>query len=163
MGRPKGSGEKLTQKISKQIVQGIRLGMPMKYAAQRAGVTYSSVFRWKREVAAGRNGIYKQFVEGLKRAEGAFIARNLKVIDTAAKEKTWQASAWLLERRSPENFSAHRAELKQLRDEISRLLKMMGDKPGGPASETTPRGEAHQSASGDNAVSGDERDKPVPE
>ena len=46
-------------------------------------------------------------------------------INAAAERGTWQAAAWTLERRYPEEFSTHAKELAALRKEVVDLRKLV--------------------------------------
>ena len=61
-----------------------------------------------------RNELYVQLFQAVQKAESDAVARNVAVIQTAAK-KSWQAAAWWLERRYPEEFATNRRELAELR------------------------------------------------
>jgi transposase len=130
LARPAHAPTKLTQVVLDKIVEGVKLGVPMVYATKRAGVTLRTVRNWLRDAREGSNGLKAELLRGVEEAQGEFVAANMRVIDDAAKAKTWQAAAWLLERLHNEHFSAHRAEVVQLRREVARLLKLVGEKYG---------------------------------
>ncbi len=130
MAGHRGQPTKLTAIAVRKIIQGVKLGMPLKFAAQRAGVTERSVQMWLADARKGANGLKASLLSGIKHAEGDFIAQNLKVIDKAAKNKNWQAGAWLLERRYNEFFSANKAEYVALRKQVAELLKQLAETRG---------------------------------
>jgi predicted transcriptional regulator len=131
-----GKPTRLTQDALDKIVEGVKLGMPMKFAAQRAGVTERTVQRWIVDAKNGANGLKASLLSGIKEAEGDFVAQNLKVIDKAARSKQWAAAAWLLERRHNEYFSANKAENVLLRKQVSELLKQIAETRGTSAPQT---------------------------
>ena len=47
---------------------------------------------------------FAAFLTTLKRAEGAGVERALRVIREASESGTWQAAAWLVERRYPADY-----------------------------------------------------------
>jgi len=49
-------------------------------------------------------GDYAALVAILEKAEGDAITRNLAIINKAAHDGTWQAAAWWLERRYPQEY-----------------------------------------------------------
>lgn len=54
-----------------------------------------------------------ELVEKTNQAQAKFQKKNLTIIEKAAP-KTWQASAWLLERRNPKDFSIYsRADIRK--------------------------------------------------
>lgn len=99
-GRP----SKLTPETCKAIVDGITIGMPYHAAAQAAGITYETFNNWMNRGKKAKSGRYFQFFQDIKEAESRGIRNNLILITKAAKEGSWQASAWILERRHPEDF-----------------------------------------------------------
>ena len=50
-----------------------------------------------------RQSLLIEFVESTKKAEAEAICRNVAVINVAARTQ-WQASAWYLERRYPDDY-----------------------------------------------------------
>ena len=90
---------KLTKLIKKCLIEAIEIGCTDKQAADYAGISVSTFYKWK---AKGRNEedkIYIQFLQDIKKAETKHIIRNLAVIRKAAEEEgVWTAAAWILER-----------------------------------------------------------------
>jgi transposase len=81
-----------------RIIESVASGVPLNHACASAGVSYSSLVRWR----SGPGG--KAISDSLQKAEGQFIEHHLEIIRNAASSGTWTASAWLLERRYPEHF-----------------------------------------------------------
>jgi transposase len=81
-----------------RIVDSVAHGSPLNMACAAAGVSSSSLARWR----SGPAG--KAISDSLQKAEGQFIEHHLAIIRQAATAGTWTASAWLLERRYPEHF-----------------------------------------------------------
>lgn len=94
---------KVTEAVVSKIIQGLKLGMSKKNAALSAGISYTTLFNWLKKGEAleeedGRG--YFTLTSRINAAIGACEAQHLQVINNAAIEDgTWQASAWLLERR----------------------------------------------------------------
>lgn len=101
MARP----PRLTNKVRDNICRGIRLGLSYDRAAQLAGIGTRTFYLWKAKGQAGRAPIYVQFLQELKKAEVEGEAAAINQIVKAAQEGTWQAAAWLLERRFPERWA----------------------------------------------------------
>ena len=81
-----------------RITEGIQLGMTYKLAAQYAGISESTLYAWLRR---GRDNDGRQFVgllDAVKEAEAKHAALALGSIVKASRD-SWQAGAWLLERR----------------------------------------------------------------
>jgi len=116
---------KMTPERAAAIRGFLESGYTKKMAAHCAGITEETFYKWKRESP--------DFSELVEKAESAYLATRIRKVNTA---DAWQASAWMLERRDPENFA--------LTDQIEKVLKKHGlindgDKPGqsGQANEST--------------------------
>src|SRR5262245_10349520 len=99
----RGRRTKLTEATRRVIVESVAAGVPLKYAAQRAGVGERTLAGW---LAAGRKakrGPFLQLLQAVKKAEAEAVARNVAIVQKAAA-KTWQAAAWWLERRHHAEF-----------------------------------------------------------
>lgn len=114
MARP----TKLTPETRQRICDNITLGMTYEHATQAAGIDYSTFRKWILRGEAEKDRvnendrakirkdelIYVEFVEALKESEARGIRNNLAMITKASKDGSWQASAWILERRHPEDY-----------------------------------------------------------
>jgi hypothetical protein len=139
--KQRGRPLKLTPEVIEKIVEAIELGATFEHAANYAGVSYSTFARWRQwgEEAIERRknpNIKKgtkewnweqpfiEFWEAIKGAEGQGVITNLKNITSAGKE-SWQASAWILDRRYPKDYGRRQLDvninnlpdLSQLSDE----------------------------------------------
>jgi len=92
-GRPRKA---LDQDRVDRVLQGIKLGLPFVHACARAGISQDTFGRWRKQSA--------DFAEEVKKAEAEAIARNVTLIQKAAGT-SWQAAAWWLERRHPQDFA----------------------------------------------------------
>ena len=115
-----------TPETTRAIAQAISLGSTYKDAALSADVTYTSFRNWmvrgqaefKRMKAAGfrskphkREQPYFEFFTAIKKAKSKGKAKLVKTIFQHAA-MSWQAAAWLLERRYPDQFALRtRSEL----------------------------------------------------
>lgn len=95
---------KLTPATQKRICEAIRLGATYVHAANAAGISYETFNEWRKTKP--------QFSEAIQKAEGECVEEQLRVIRQAASERNWQASAWILERRYPDDYG--RRERQQL-------------------------------------------------
>jgi len=102
MARP----TKLDDLVSKRIVTAIAKGLPRDTAAKLAGVAPSTLYLWLRKGAEGERP-YSEFSCTLKKAEAEGEAELVAVIREAGKS-SWQACAWLLERRRPQRWALRR-------------------------------------------------------
>ena len=134
--RRAGRPSKLTPELEKTILLAIAEGgCTYVDACLIAGIGQSTFHKWKSQGQAARSGLFREFVDKLKKAEAEFRAHHLKKIQDAANESsvetrkttrtagdgddqktfqevveitrppTWTASAWLLERKYPEQYS----------------------------------------------------------
>ncbi len=88
---PGGRKTKRTPRNRGRILEGLRLGMTYKLAAQYAGMGERTLYEW---LAADA-----QFSHDCKDAEAHNAEEALACIRKAAKDGNWTAGAWLLERR----------------------------------------------------------------
>ncbi len=96
-----GNG-KLTKDIIKELTRLIRSGINNKDACAVAGITEATFYRW---LQAPRKGLEVELFESLEKARAERKAFMLSSITSAAKNGTWQAAAWYLERVYPEEFA----------------------------------------------------------
>jgi transposase len=86
-----------------RLEQLIRAGATGEVAAQAVGVDPSTFDLWLQK---GRNGVqpYRDFSERVARARAESEAGLVARIASVAGKGSWQAAAWLLERRFPERW-----------------------------------------------------------
>jgi len=98
----KRKGTKFSPEIAEKICGYLSTGCYLETAAALAGVSKSALWEW---IDKGRKGKaqYVEFVEQVDRALAKVQVTALAVIRTAA-DKHWQAAAWLLERRWPNEW-----------------------------------------------------------
>ncbi len=99
MGRPTDC----TPEVIARVAEGVRLGMPFAHAARRAGIGESTFYQWKQRGDAGEQP-FAEFLEAVESAKAECEAKQLQRIQRAARKGNWQASAWLLERRYPDEY-----------------------------------------------------------
>jgi hypothetical protein len=87
--------------LVQRIVDAILSGNTYKNACTLAGISDRTLCYW---LSDNDDKEYKvRFFRLVKEAEARAIHRNVLAINTAAK-KNWQAAAWFLERRRPEDY-----------------------------------------------------------
>lgn len=106
-GRP----TKRTPEVEERIIQAVADGLPFKIAAQVGGVSEDSLANWRRD--------FSDFSDAIKKAEAECAQRAMKTI--TGNDSAWQAKAWFLERRFPEEFGLPQA--------IERALLKLGFRP----------------------------------
>ena len=106
---PGGRPSKLTTTTKRRILKALRQGSSQARAAAYGGISEDCFYNWMRKGEAAKSGEYLKFYEEVKKArEDAYQdhVANIKL----ASSNHWQASAWYLERRHPDEFGRHRAE-----------------------------------------------------
>lgn len=103
---PIGRPPKLTYDMIEKIADLIVMGKPIAVAANLAGISESTIYRW---LALGKkkgaNKIYKELVERVYEACEFSEFEALQVLRQATLEgSNWRAAAWILERRHPEKY-----------------------------------------------------------
>tara|TARA_Y100000310_G_scaffold216327_1_gene217368 strand:+ start:261 stop:632 length:372 start_codon:yes stop_codon:yes gene_type:complete len=99
MGRP----SKLTPEVQENIARAITAGNYQDVAAQYAGISPATFYLWMQKAEDGKHP-FLEFSEAIKKAHADYEVRNVAIIGSAA-QKTWQAAAWLLERRNPDRWA----------------------------------------------------------
>lgn len=103
MARP----TKYAPEVVQRIVQAIELGATHELAAAYGGISVDTMASWRKR--------YPDFSEQIKTAEGRAAVKWLAKIEQAASDGTWQAAAWKLERRYPQDYgrtvTEHRGEI----------------------------------------------------
>lgn len=96
----------------KRFLKAIALGLTIERSCAFAGISYKALQNYldkaKEDDAQGlKKTKAQQFVKELEKAKSDFIMRHVIKITEASEQGTWQASAWLLERRAPKDFGQH--------------------------------------------------------
>lgn len=95
---PKGQRSlKRTPEVEKRILDALRLGSTFKLACQYAGIHVVTFYRWIDSD--------ESFATKVKQVEGTAVVGWLAKIEQAATDGNWQAAAWKLERRYPEDYA----------------------------------------------------------
>ena len=92
VGRP----TKRTPETVKKLCDAIRLGASYGDACGYAGIDHDTFSKWRHD--------FPEFSAEIKEAEGAGRVQLIAKIQKAANDGNWQAAAWMLERRDPENY-----------------------------------------------------------
>ncbi len=101
----KRSALKNTPAVRAAICKLIALGLSPNRAAGKVKVHHSTVAEWRKNDP--------QFDADVQNAEAAFIQKQIENVQAAANKGSWQASAWLLERKFPSEFSQPQVQLHQ--------------------------------------------------
>jgi len=120
----------LTADTQAKICQAITLGCTYKLAAQYANISEATLYNWLRQGREGRGRTKVEFFKAVKEAETKHAITSLASIMKASKDGSWQAGAWLLERRHgyTRDGSASRpappADPKAIKTPIDELREM---------------------------------------
>ena len=98
--------------VAKRFLECIELGMTIQASCDYAGIIPETFYQWQRKAEAdegagktSRNSAYIKFINEFKKSKSKCQQRHLKTIQDASERGSWQASAWILERRFPETFA----------------------------------------------------------
>jgi hypothetical protein len=115
--------------LQQALCEAVRLGQRAGQAARALGLSRSTVRAWCRQGRRARRGKFRAFLTALEKAEAECAARRLERIRAAADKGTWQAAAWMLERRWPEAWSLQAKEIRELFRRVRELERSRN--PGG--------------------------------
>lgn len=108
---PRGRKPKLTPEVQEAVVQAVALGATHELAALYAKLSRDTVWRWLKRGEADLEGPYRAFALAVREAEAKSAAQCLALIRSAAKG-SWQAAAWLLERRFGDHYGRTKVEVR---------------------------------------------------
>ena len=117
---------KISRDLIDEIITYKENGLSDKDICDMVGIAQQTLYRWLKDADTGVDTdnpdrpasdleLKQELSDGLKRAQAAFKAYHIQNITKAAK-KNWQASAWMLERMFPKEFSR-----------IDRQIALMAD------------------------------------
>lgn len=99
------SAVRLSRKLGKAIAGRVAVGMPLLYAAQAEGVAKNTVHEWIRrgrgEDDRPATELLSWFAGEMEKARAESIQRAVQAV---YEDPSWQARAWWLERRLPDEF-----------------------------------------------------------
>ena len=96
--------------ITKRIILAVEKGLPRRTTAKLARISPATYNKW---LAAGKAGdpVYKEFYDRVSEAEARGEEELVGIIRKAAHVGTWQAAAWLLERRIPKKYGLRKPDM----------------------------------------------------
>jgi hypothetical protein len=97
VGRPTA----FDQATANRVIEGVERGLTFANAAALAGISYSTLNRWRKRGQSPTcgNEEFREFWKRLERAKGEAALRLLNCINSAAESGDWKAATWILERR----------------------------------------------------------------
>ncbi|MCX6608509.1 MAG: hypothetical protein NTV52_33650 [Acidobacteria bacterium] len=98
--KKRGRPSALTPEVEKTIVNAIRAGSMIDAACSMAGIGKTTFYRWMAQAEEGgaKNEQYWEFRDKVKKSLASAEVSLVVAIREAGKT-SWQANAWLLERR----------------------------------------------------------------
>ena len=102
---------KLTPEVQLRITQAIAMGATYRLAAAYGGISVDAFTSWMKKGESGRDEAYAAFYDAVRQAEGVAAVGWLAKIEQAANTGVWQAAAWKLERRYPQEYGRQSLEL----------------------------------------------------
>lgn len=100
--------------ILKLVAEGARVGLTFELIAKHSGIHIATLYKWAKQ---GREGseLHQPFAAALDNNESRGAVACMARIHKAAAGGTWQAAAWIMERRH--GFTVQRANMPDLSDE----------------------------------------------
>jgi transposase len=158
MPRDDRGGPLLSHSQRQMVLQALRVGAPLKHASIAAGIPEGTFKSWlsrgreerARRAAGAPNRTYDRHVELLEdveKADAEGAVANVVAIQRAASGGRWQAAAWLLSRRHPEEWGPPEQRVRitsvdedesprdSLMSELSRMSDRMSFKEHDPTLE----------------------------
>ena len=75
-----GRNSKLTPEVHEKIVTALRAGNYSKVAAEYAGISEVTFYRWLRRGRAAKRGMYREFADAVQRAEREAEVRAVAIL-----------------------------------------------------------------------------------
>ncbi len=111
------------KEIINKFLECISLSLNVEQSCQATGIDYTTIYKYiqiaekeikeakeeEREISEKKLK-YVEFFNEFKKAEMSFVTRNVAIIQKASAKGSWQASAWLLERRLPKMFALRKED-----------------------------------------------------
>jgi len=123
---------KLTPELQADLLSVLSAGATARDACDYVGIHERTFYNWLTRGENAKSGVYFQFLQAVKKASASGKVEAIGVIRLAGKEQ-WQAAAWYLERRDPENWARRtKVELSLSGSALKSLqvLQQLTDKNG---------------------------------
>lgn len=102
---------KLTKELIDDFSKAISIGLNIKASCDYAGISEPSYYAYMKKAEEDFDNnvesLNTEFFNAVKKAEASFRVYHMSKIRDAAEGGSWQASAWSLERRFPNEFGKH--------------------------------------------------------
>lgn len=121
VGRP----STLTPALTDAICQAVEMGISETAAAGAQGVDQGTISGWKRKGYEQPGSTFAVFAVRLEKARHVAECGLLRVIHTASVD-TWQAAAWILERRFHRSYGQKNLVTVELERELNGVIERLG-------------------------------------
>ena len=121
-----GPKSKITPELVELIIEHLKEGNYDVVAAQAAGITRQTFYRWIRKGKTEKEGIFFDFYQAVEEAKAAGETELLHTIRKAST-RSWTAAAWILERSRPQRWSLHKAKEKAAKAWEKEILSLLKD------------------------------------
>ena len=127
-GKQSGRPSELNMEIAARICAHFQAGLFIQSALQAEQVPRRTYYKWieqgERDLEAGKNSIFSEFLHMIKKTEVEVETRNILAVQ--AGESGWQGAAWWLERRLPARWGNRmRLSLEEAQDFARKLLGVL--------------------------------------
>jgi len=121
---------KLNSRVQNTIVKCLKDGNTRNDSALYAGIGVSTFYLWLDRGRAGESP-YVEFLEAVEKAEAEAMIANVAIIQRAAND-TWQAAAWWLERKRPDDWGRRqRMDIGTSQEQPMKITVQIGGTPAG--------------------------------
>ena len=103
-----GAPTKCTPEIQEIMLESVSMGLPIRFACDRAGISHAAHYDWLRRAENGEQP-YLDYSSAMKKAKANAVLVRLSRIDAAAEAGAWQADMTYLERVYPDEFGRREA------------------------------------------------------
>ena len=119
---------KLTPDLVLRMGDLFRLGMSQQQVAKFHGVAPNTLRRWIHTGRRAKKGIYKDLVDRMWHGEAAAVRDCLVNLHKAHVDgNKWQAAAWYLERKHPEEWANRGPGLAELDKLYAKMVRDSGE------------------------------------
>jgi transposase len=101
--KDRGRPTKLNDELQNQICELLRWGNYIETACAFCGITKKTLYEWMKLGNLEEQGIHRNFLNAVNKAQAEAEMRDVQNIHNAAKTD-WKASAWRLERKFPKKW-----------------------------------------------------------
>jgi hypothetical protein len=122
-----GAKLKLNKDMIDKMCAVISGGNYAKVAFEMVGVSYTTYYRWvdlgRKDTEKGKESIFHEFYDALKKAEAAREASWVMAINN---DPSWQSKAWMLERRYPDRWGQKNRLTADVNVNLNRFGQILG-------------------------------------